>query len=211
MLQAKNILAIERTDTLQSQLFPHNSFGFGGNSYTSTLWTLGGADGEKLMFSTSYNRWFSRHIALELQLRYINIFLNRESFSNGSRTPLRRVNTIWGTDAIFMARPSTEFLSGLRLGIGLSLDMITSFISTSTQTYPGDLDKILQAAEYFAVSYLGAIGIVEYTAFTLGNSVDVGARLQVNVQSALTPRPGYIVPYPFSGGLLYGVYVRMNW
>lgn len=200
----------EPLETNQTRLFAKNSFGFCGNLYVSSLWTLGGPNGEKPMFSAAYRRHLSQDIGVELQLRYMNVFLNRENLISGSAYPLRWLNTIWGTDILFITRPLSSIAPSFRLGIGPSLDLISTLQTVYTNTYPNDPTKTLKRQNYYLVSYLGGLAKIEYTLFT-PNSLDIGLHLQVNVQTALAPRPFYPLPYPISGGLLFGVYVRTNW
>lgn len=200
----------EQFETTQTPLFAKNSFGFGGNLYVSSLWTLGGPNGERPMFSAAYRRHLSQDIGIELQLRYMNVFLNRENLISGSAYPLRWLNTIWGTDVLFVIRPLPALLPNFRLGIGPSLDLISTLQTTYTNTYPNDPTKVLKRQDYYLVSYLGGLVNIEYGVFALG-TLDIGLHLQVNVQTALAPRPFYSLPYPISGGLLFGIYVRTNW
>jgi hypothetical protein len=69
----------------------------------------------------------------------------------------------------------------------------------------------LRAARNFTTQYLGGIVCIDYKFLSLAHSVEMGMHLQVYVQQSLTPRPYFPTNFPYSGGVVYGIYVRANW
>ena len=201
------------TDTTYSDSIlvqPLNSFGFSGNLYTSTVWTLGGPEGDVPLFSASYTRTIFPNVALSLQLRYMSVFLDRSnSFTPGLR--LRWLNSIWGTDLLVIFYPWKSVLPNLRIGIGPSLDIASTFQTRYAGTHPNSDTITLRAARNFTTQYLGGIVCIDYKFLSLAHSVEMGMHLQVYVQQSLTPRPYFPTNFPYSGGVVYGIYVRANW
>ncbi|MFY7997784.1 MAG: hypothetical protein ACOVSW_04210 [Candidatus Kapaibacteriota bacterium] len=186
-----------------------NAFGFSANLYVSSLWTLGGPNGERPMFSASYKRQFSENFALQAQVRYMNVFLERENLISGAAYPLRWLNTIWGYDILAIFQPIPP-MPNFRLGIGVSHDFISTLQTTYTNTVPGNPSVALRRQDYYLAAYFGGVGSIEYDV-ALSRSLHIGAQLQINVLTYLAPRPFYDFPTPISGGLLFGIYVRTHW
>lgn len=203
---------IDRGNKVPREIFErqyHNSLTFSGNIFTSTVWTLGGQDGNVLLFAASYTRTISSQIALSLQVRYMSTFIDRSNFLTPGLN-WRWLNSVWGTDILVKFYPYKELLPGLSLGIGSSLDIGSSFQTKYTSTHP-NTTSTLRSADVFSAHYLGGIACSEYTFFSLTNGVDIGASLQVYAQQILTPRPYFPISSSLSGGVLYGVYIRTNW
>jgi hypothetical protein len=202
-----------------------NSFGFGVYALTSAPIAF---NQQAAVFSIGYERWLTPNSGCEVSLRYTNIFFatprrnlqvsltrpNGQVLTASRNIAQRWLNTTWGTDIIWITRPFFETIPQFRVGIGGSVDLITSLASLDATT-PGPAISladtnwaILARGQYREQVYFGFAICSEYSVLSFDNSTDLKIRLQMYLQTAWLPRRDAI---DFSGGLLIGTSFRLHW